>query len=190
MTDKDNPSKSEVWGDFRTLSDRLDNLDTHVVAALAAGGWGDWTPVTLPAWAFDIADLNPTYARPAGYRVADNGLLMQVVATIGVDYDAAKVAGAVDYSGAGRSPGTIGPVFTVTPAPDFTALMSSSVAAALFSGPSYSAFMPGSGSVEQDGSAYLVVGNAFPPSNDNDEMDPYLTGKTLVASINALVTLA
>lgn len=92
MATPDNPSRSEVWGQFPTLSARLDNLDGHVVDALGGGsykvsfvmgypaedvGWdvevdpapwvGDWWPAPYYENTYVVLDSQDAY--PTGvYR--------------------------------------------------------------------------------------------------------------------------
>lgn len=58
MTTPDNPSKSEVWGQFPTLSARLDDLDTHVVSALGGGATVDVGETTTGAPGTDALVVN------------------------------------------------------------------------------------------------------------------------------------
>lgn len=53
MADKDYPSKSEVFGTFDTLSDRLDFSDTKIVEALAGGG----SPQVVSVYAIVSVDI-------------------------------------------------------------------------------------------------------------------------------------
>lgn len=77
--DKDWPSKSEVFGTFKTLSDRLDDLDTHVVAA---GGGTLNASVVLYCPTLNTSTLTPSNGdtmywvefAPAGLPDGDTGL--------------------------------------------------------------------------------------------------------------------
>ena len=79
MTTPDNPSKSEVWGQFHTLSARLDNLDGHVVDAL--NGSGGSHPASAILWipsgslTPDVGDpVSMVWYWPAVSRPPVNGL--------------------------------------------------------------------------------------------------------------------
>lgn len=186
MADKDFPSKSEVFGTFETLSDRLDALDLVVSAASGATVWGEWVNPTLPAWATDMVNVDPR-VRPSGYRVSADGARMELDVKILTNYDAAVLAGDVHYNSSGLFAGSIGPIFDVPPPPYIGGLVATMLAP---EGPPSKAMYAFGQVLPVTGEFYITVGGSIAPGSiAADDMDTFLTGRFVTLGATGIISL-